>query len=416
MDARTCQAKSFVLVGGCIKVSRVIVSRIIWEVGMGSDIATAEILEIPKHRGRYGEGSCYQRQDNSRWEISFYDNEGRRRRESFSTEAKARKALTRKLALKEAGKLDAPEGRTKTDTISAAYLRYIKNSKPKSYKWAERVWRLHLEPFFGGRRSSRVGTDEIDRYVEERKTAVTAGGEFERNGTVNRELSVLKAMYNHASRLDPPLVSRVPRFPKKLRESNPRSGWLDDEQYEALQTSAKDTWLRGLLAVAYTFGFRKAELLNLKVGQVNLKDRTIQLLPGTTKNDKGRTVKMTEDVYQRLVPCMEGKQKDDALFSWSDGSPVKDFRVCWEKMCEAAKVPILLHDFRRSAIRNMIRAGVPEKTAMRISGHVTRSVFDRYDIGSEDDLAEAAERIENRRNGRKLATESSEGTCQSGSH
>ena len=68
------------------------------------------------------------------------------------------------------------------------------------------------------------------------------------------------------------------------------------------------------------------------------------------------------------------------------------------------KVPILLHLFRRSAIRNMIRAGVPEKTAMRISGHVTRAAFDRYDIGSDADLADAAERIENRRIGRKLVT------------
>ena len=76
-----------------------------------------------------------------------------------------------------------------------------------------------------------------------------------------------------------------------------------------------------------------------------------------------------------------------------------------DKMCEAAKVPILLHDFRRSAIRTMIKAGVSEKTAMQISGHVTRSVFDRYDFGSDADLADAAEKIENRRIGRKLVTE-----------
>jgi integrase len=370
--------------------------------------ATAEVLEIPKKRGKYGEGSCYQRQDNERWEISFYDNEGRRRRESFSTESKARKALVRKLALKETGKLDAPEGRTKVDSLSTAYLRYIKNSKPKSYKWADRVWRLHLEPFFGGRLASRIGTDEISRYIEERRAGVeTDTKTLERNATINREIAVLKAMYNHSAReLDPPLVSRVPRFPKKLRESNPRSGWLDDEQYEGLQSQAKHVWLRGLLAVAYNFGFRKAELLGLKVRQVNLKDRTIQLLPGTTKNDKGRTVRMTQDVHEWLAPCVEGKKPEDALFTWEDGSPVRDFRVAWAKMCKAAKVSILLHDFRRSAIRNMIRAGVPEKTAMRISGHVTRSVFDRYDIGSEDDLAEAAQRIEERRNGigRKLVT------------
>jgi hypothetical protein len=125
---------------------------------------------------------------------------------------------------------------------------------------------------------------------------------------------------------------------------------------------------------------------------------------------------MTEDVYQRLTPCVKGKKPDDSLFTWEDGSPVRDFRVTWANMCKAAKVSILLHDFRGSAIRNMIRAGVPEKTAMRISGHVTRSVFDRYDIGSEEDLVDAAEKLENRRNaaanaapensqiGRKLAT------------
>jgi integrase len=219
----------------------------------------------------------------------------------------------------------------------------------------------------------------------------------------------------------------VPRFPKKLRESDPRSGWLDDAQYEALQDNAKHVWLRGFLAVAYNFGFRKGELLGLKVRQVNLKDRTIQLLPGTTKNDKGRTVSMTEDVYQRLALCVKGKDPDDALFTWQDGSPVRDFRVTWSRMTKAANVPILLHDFRRSAIRNMIRAGVPEKTAMRISGHVTRSVFDRYDIGSEEDLVDTAKRLEDRKNaanaapensriGRKLATERRQKPTKSVSH
>jgi len=369
-------------------------------------MAQTEVLELPKKRGKYGEGSLYQREDNKRWEISFYDNEGRRRRQSFSTEAKAQRALNRALTLKQAGKLDEPETRVKIDTLAEAYLRYMKNSKPKSHLWVKRAWDKHLEPFFGGRLAGRVGTAELDRYIEQRKQGIDdEDQERKRNGTINRELTIMKAMFNHASReLDPPLVSRVPKFPKKLRESDPRSGWVDDAQYEALQDHAKDVWMRGFLAVAFNFGFRKSELLGLKVRQVDLKHRTIQLLPGTTKNDKGRTIRMTEDVYQRLAPCAKDKQPDDALFTWDDGSPVRDFRVAWSKMCKAAKVPILLHDFRRSAIRNMIRAGVSEKTAMRISGHVTRAVFDRYDIGSDADLVEAAERIENRRIGRKLVT------------
>ena len=84
--------------------------------------AIAEVLEIPKKRGEYGQGSCYQRADNGRWEISFYDNEGRRRRQSFNTEAKARKALNRALTLKEVGKLDAPETRVRIDGLTEAYL------------------------------------------------------------------------------------------------------------------------------------------------------------------------------------------------------------------------------------------------------------------------------------------------------
>ena len=77
----------------------------------------------------------------------------------------------------------------------------------------------------------------------------------------------------------------------------------------------------------------------------------------------------------------------------------KDYRVTWDKMCKAAEVSILLHDFRRTAVRNMIRAGVSKLTAKRISGHVTDSVFDRYDIDGEADLENAAEKLQARKSG-----------------
>ena len=73
--------------------------------------------------------------------------------------------------------------------------------------------------------------------------------------------------------------------------------------------------------------------------------------------------------------------------------------MTWGKMCDAAKVKIHLHDFRRTAVRNMIRAGVSKLTAKRISGHVTDSVFDRYDIGDEADLEDAAEKLQARKLG-----------------
>ena len=76
------------------------------------------------------------------------------------------------------------------------------------------------------------------------------------------------------------------------------------------------------------------------------------------------------------------------------GRAIGSFRKTWARAGRAAGAPgLLVHDLRRSGIRNMVRAGVPEHTAMKISGHKTRSVFDRYDIVSEGDLQEAARRI-----------------------
>ena len=222
----------------------------------------AEVLEIRKKRGEYGKGSCYQREDNGRWEISFYDNEGRRRRRSFSTEAKARRALNTAITLRDCGKLNPHEGRVKVEAMAESYKLYAKNSAPKSYDWIELVWRVHLEPFFGGKVASRISTDDIERYVASRLAAGKA------TSTVNREVTVLRAIFGHALNCDPPKISRVPKFPAKLAEPNPRTGFLTHEQYEKLQAVCKHSWLQALLAVAYNFGFRKSELLGLRVSQL----------------------------------------------------------------------------------------------------------------------------------------------------
>lgn len=150
-------------------------------------------------------------------------------------------------------------------------------------------------------------------------------------------------------------------------------------------------------ATAYAFGFRKSELLDMKTEQVNIIDGTIRLWRGTTniKSGEPRLVVLTPETKMLLTACCHSKLPDEHVFTRNDGRPMLDFRGAWDKLTEAAGLPgLLFHDLRRSAVRNMIRRGVPERVAMSISGHKTRHVFDRYNVVDERDLIEAARKIE----------------------
>jgi integrase len=378
----------------------------------------AKVLKITRQKGEYGKGSLLRR--GNRWQISFYDNDGRRRRESFNTQAKAKKALKQKLVLKELGKLDEPHSRIKIDSLAELYLADRRGTAPKSIDWLKSVWDSHLKPFYGGYLAARITTEKLIEYRNERLESGASPT------SVNKELTILRAMFNHGfEAYTPPKVSRVLKFPERLREPNPRQGFLTDEQYDSLQANCKHQWLRALLAVAYTFGFRKSELVGrvqrgqpgMRVSQIDLKDRTIHLWAGSTKNDEARTVKMTDEIYEVLRECVRNKKPNDAVFTWANGKPVRDFRAAWGELAKAAGVPLLLlHDLRRSAARNLLRAGVSRDVAKRITGHKTDSMFSRYNIVAEDDLAEAAAKLEARRIGLKLGTSLQSSDTSSASH
>jgi integrase len=278
--------------------------------------------------------------------------------------------------------------RIMVEELAEDFLSEYRANGRKSIGNAEARWLLHLAPFFRVYRATQVTTPLLVRYIESRQQ------QGAKNATCNREMAALKRMFNLGRRNGK--VRNVPVFPH-LQENNIRKGFLKDEDYDKLaaQCAKEGLWLRALLAVAYNFGWRKSELLHLRVHQIELATSTIRLEVGETKNDAGRTVKMTAEVFELLSACVIGKGPDDYVFTRDDGKPVRDFRKTWRNVCEAAGVAgLLLHDLRRSGVRNLRRLGVAESVAMKISGHKTASVFRRYDITDEADLADAAARLD----------------------
>ena len=127
--------------------------------------------------------------------------------------------------------------------------------------------------------------------------------------------------------------------------------------------------------------------------QVNLRDGIVRLEPGDSKNDEGRTLYL-EPELKALMKGLHRARPMNCLYVFQlDGKRVGDFRKSWNTACTQIETPgLLFHDLRRSAVRNMVRAGIPERVAMTISGHKTRNIFDRYNITSQDDLREAAQK------------------------
>ncbi len=134
-------------------------------------------------------------------------------------------------------------------------------------------------------------------------------------------------------------------------------------------------------------------MTTLEWRDVNLSAREIRLRSEHSKNKRPRLVKLAGELLTLLEHRATLRRLDCPLVFHRAGKPLGDFRKAWTTACEVAGFAgILFHDLRRSAIRNMVRAGVPERVAMRISGHRTRSIFDRYDVTSEADLDAAADR------------------------
>ncbi len=353
-----------------------------------------------KPRGKRGQGSVYQPKNSRFWWIKFTVN-GRVIQQSTEKELRrdALDVLKEEMLKHSSGEAVAVAKVTVDSLYEVLLADYRINQK--TVAWAERVWEVHLKPFFGGMLAKNVGTDTLARYIEARRKEKAA------NGTINREMSLLRRAFTLAYESQPRKVAHPLRY-HRLAESKPRQGFVEQKQFDALTTNCSDLFMRAMLTLAYSFGFRKAELLDLKVSDVNLVTGIVQLRD--SKNGEARKVSMTQDAKNLLTACCSGKTADDAVFTRGKGKKtVSDFRGTWDKITLAAGCPgLLFHDLRRSAVRNMVRAGIPEVVCMKVSGHKTRNVFDRYNITSERDLADAARKIELSYRQAKIAQEQEE--------
>jgi integrase len=333
----------------------------------------------------YGAGTIFRRGEI--WYVSLWA-DGRQIQKSSGSRRRQDAVLLRdkllgKKARREMG--DVASAKVTCGELLDDLLEYgASNIRPST----ARIWKLVIEanirPFFGHLRAATLTTEKFKEYRRKRSAAGRS------DATSNRELSILRTALNRGRKCTPPKVVAIPYFPM-VAETNARQGFLTDEQYSKLRDALPD-YLKPLFVTAYSAGVRLGELQAIEWHQVDWDQGFITLDSEHTKSG-----------YARAVPILDGDMKD--WLTWSknnaaegrhvfhnEGAPLKDFRGAWKKACELAGVAGLkFHDLRRTAVRNMRRAGVPQVVRMRITGHRTDSMERRYNIVDIDDIKSAKE-------------------------
>jgi len=249
----------------------------------------------------------------------------------------------------------------------------------------------HLRAMFSGYRARAIDGGLVTKYIVERQAETAA------NATINRELAALKRMYRLAEER---LGGYHPTI-RMLQEDNIRRGFFERPQLEALLTHLPEE-LHPAIRTAYLTGWRiKSELLTRARYHLDLDAGWLRLEPGETKNRKGRMFPLVPELRlvleQQLAATRAFEQRTGSVVPWlfhREGQPIRSFRRSWvtarTKAGLADRIP---HDFRRTAVRNLERAGVPRSTAMAMVGHKTEAIYRRYAIVDEAMLREGAEKL-----------------------
>jgi integrase len=217
--------------------------------------------------------------------------------------------------------------------------------------------------------------------------------------TVLLEVAALKRMFTLGLRAGK--VAHRPYFPS-IEVRNTRTGFFEETEILAV-LGRLPCDLSALIEFVALTGWRIGEAKSLTWRQVDLAAGTVRLEPGTTKNDEGRTFPV--GALPRLDALLRAQREHTSvlerdhgtLIPWvfhRKGKPIRSIHGAWQRACREAEVPgRLIHDLRRTAVRRFERAGVPRSVAMKLSGHKTESIYRRYAIVSEADLAEGVRKV-----------------------
>lgn len=245
----------------------------------------------------------------------------------------------------------------------------------------------HLKEFFGGAKAIAVTTDDVRRYIALRREQGAA------KATVDRETGQLGRAYNLA--IAEGRLSFKPRIPTILKPNeNAEQGFFERAELEAIVSHIQDADVRDYLWWFYFTGMRPGEITSLTWEGFDRETWTLRLAAKDAKTGRGRGLALTGEWRTIIERRIAARRLDCPLIFHRGGRRIIDFNWLWRSACEKAGFPgRRMYGLRRSAVRNLIRAGVSQTVAMKISGHETEAMFRRYNITSSADVAAAGERL-----------------------
>lgn len=348
------------------------------------------------------------------WYAQIYDKNGKQRRVSTRTtvKQKAESALRNLLVDKERGvQFVGDVKKLRYADLRAALLQNYVEKGNKSLQvmedGTETIWGLKALDEFMDYKPAVEGSEEPEKPgLSVAQITTEKAREFSKrrlaegvaNDTINGSLALLRRMLFVAR--EDGKIQTVPKI-RLLKPGSPRKGFLPLDQFEKVLSNLPNN-LKPLITFLYYCGVRLGEAKQIEWPQVHLDEALIRLEGDQTKNEEARTVPLPDVLVKMLKKTPKAAQQGKVF-------DVTNLRKQWHKACVRAglgtltKVEgkadprydgLIIHDLRRSAIKNLMKAGVSEKVAMSISGHKTRDVFDRYHIVDTEDVVEAMRKVQ----------------------